>query len=126
MKAKQERRELINSVRKEVKRDDIEAQLRDSSLLELEQEKWKREQENHSDEFDSDEEDLETVKQRLIQRNRNEAPGRFYVEKNRGSAICEEEARREARAGRDGGQKRGGGQDAVGDTMRRRTGCGGE
>merc|ERR1719500_482824 len=32
---------------------------------------------------------LETVKQRLLQRNRNEAPGRFYVEKDRGSAICE-------------------------------------
>ena len=74
--------------------------------VKLEQEKWKREQKNDFGEDNSDEEDLETVKQRLIQRNRKEAPGRFYVEKNRGSAICEEEARLEARAGRHGGVKR--------------------
>ena len=79
---------------------------RKKQKVKQEQEKWKREEKNGSGEDDSDEEDLETVKQRLIQRNRKEAPGRFYVEKNRGSAICEEEARLEARAGRHGGVKR--------------------
>ena len=74
--------------------------------VKLEEERLKREKNNHSDEDDSDEEDLETIKQRLIQSNRKEKPGRFYVEKDRGSAICEEEARLEASAGRHGGVKR--------------------
>ena len=74
--------------------------------VKLEEERFKREQNNRVGEDDSDEEDLETVKQRLLQRNRKEAPGRFYVEKDRGSAICEEEARLEASSGRHGGVKR--------------------
>ena len=73
--------------------------------VKLEEERFKREQNDLNGGDDSDE-DLETVKQRLLQRNRNEAPGRFYVEKDRGSAICEEEARLEASASRHGGVKR--------------------
>ena len=75
--------------------------LRRKQKVKLERERLKLEQKNGSDEVDSDEdeEDLESVKQRFIQRSRARAPGRFYVEKNKGSAICEEEVRLEARAG---------------------------
>ena len=59
--------------------------------------KMELKRESSRSEDDEDEDDLETIKQRLTEEKRKRAPGRFYIDKSRGSeAICEREARIQA------------------------------
>ena len=65
--------------------------------LEMMKIKMEAKKERNSSEDDDDEDDLETIKQRLTEEKRKRAPGRFYIDKSRGSeAICEREARIQA------------------------------
>ena len=51
-------------------------------------------QERKNKDSDEEEEDLATIKQRLVNKARMKAPGRFYIDKAREKeTICEEEVR---------------------------------
>ena len=60
----------------------------------IKMEELRLKEERKKEDSDEDEEDLATIKQRLVNKARMKAPGRFYIDKAREKeTICEEEVR---------------------------------